>query len=250
MSLFNLFQNKKKKYKARKSFLLTEDAPFELVEAFRNLKASISVSIAKEMGQKGITLLTTSSRPAEGKTTVAVNLALTLSRSQEKVLLIDADVRKGRVAIYFKEQAKPGLTDYLAGQATLEEVTRASKISENLFYIPCGSRTPRPYELIESGEMKRLIGAVKEKYDYIVIDTPPALMIPDALALVKEVDGTIVVCRHRESIVSEISKTIGTLTFAQAKILGVVVNDFYSKEKRSSAYGEYYKVTVPKEQDA
>ena len=166
-------------------------------------------------------------------------LALMLAMSDEKVLLIDADVRKGRVAGYFRKHSKPGLTDYLAGQATLEEVVQESGIKENLSFIPCGARSPRPYEILESEEMKALLAKLKEEYDYIIIDTPPILLLPDALALVSEVDGTVEVCRHRESIVSEISKTLGTLSFAKAKVLGVVVNDFYTRDKKAAGYDSY-----------
>lgn len=230
------FQGKKKAKKdSRIEYLVTDDISFDVAEAFRHLKATLSVSMPKKANGEGITIMMTSACPEDGKTTVAVNLGLMHALSDAKVLLLDADVRKGRVARYFKKRPSPGLSDCLSGQATLEEVTRKTPISDNFFYIGCGTHSPRPYELLESGEMKKLLKELKNKYDYIIIDTPPLLALSDALALVPEVDGTVLVCRHEVSYVSDIAKTLNTLNFAKANVLGVVVNDYTTQE------GERYK---------
>ena len=161
-----------------------------------------------------------------------------LAESNAKVLLLDADTRKGRVARYFETNAKPGLVDCISGQATLEEVTHV--YSENISYITCGSTSPRPYELLESNVTKKLLSALKKQYDYIIIDTPPVLLLSDALALIPETDGAVVVCRHRSSHVNDIAKTLSTLRFAKANILGVVVNDYTPLEKGTKRYGGYH----------
>ena len=102
----------------RREYLLNEKTPFDVTEAFRNLKASISVSVPKKDG--GVVLMMTSAYPEDGKTTVTTNLALMFALSYAKVILIDADIRKGRVAKYFNKRSTPGLSDYLSGQNTLE----------------------------------------------------------------------------------------------------------------------------------
>ena len=139
----------------RTEYLLSNKSPFDVTEAFRNLKASISVSVPKKEG--GVVLMTTSAYPEDGKTTVTANLALMFALSYSKVILIDADIRKGRIAKYFNKRSSPGLSDYLSGQKTLEEVVYHSKKHEHLSYITCGTHSPKPYELLESDEMKKLI---------------------------------------------------------------------------------------------
>lgn len=233
MSIFK----KKKTRIVREEYLITDGVSFSVTEAFRNFKASLSVSMPKKANGEGTAILFTSANAGEGKTTVAVNLALMCAMSDAKVILVDADVRKGRVAKYFKTRSQPGLSDCVSGQATLEEVTHNDTENANFSYITCGTHSPRPYELLESDEMKKLLTTLKQNYDYVIVDTPPLPALSDALALTPEMDGVVVVCRHRLSHVGEIAKTLNTLTFAKANILGVVVNDFSAEEMRG--YGRY-----------
>lgn len=218
-------ENKEKRLNSRKEYLLSKDTPFDVTESFRNLKASLSVSVAKT-SDKGVAVMATSSFPEEGKTTVITNLALMFAQSDAKVVLVDADIRKGRVHKYFREHSTPGLSDYLSGQATLDEVLRQTDENENLYFLPCGTHSPRPYEILESGRMKELVEKLREKFDYVIFDTPPILVVPDALALAPFTDGTVLVCRHMTSYVSDIGKSLGTLAFAKVNVLGMIVNDF------------------------
>ena len=247
-----------KHHSHRSEYLLNEDTPFDVTEAFRNLKAALSVSVPKKDG--GVAIMTTSAYPEDGKTTVTVNLALMFALSDAKVVLIDADIRKGRVAKYFKRKSSPGLSDCLSGQNTLDEVIHKSHINENLSYITCGTHSPKPYELLESNEMKALIAELRTRYDYVIIDTPPVLLISDALALTPITDGTVLVCRHNVSYVSDISRALNTLEFAKANVLGVVVNDYkaaatgkyyggYKKYYYYNSYGYGYGSTNPEEKD-
>ena len=222
----------------RTEYLLSDKSPFDVTEAFRNLKASISVSVPKKEG--GVVLMMTSAYPEDGKTTVTANLALMFALSYAKVILIDADIRKGRIAKYFNKRTTPGLSDYLSGQNTLEEVVYHSKTHEHLSYITCGTHSPKPYELLESDEMKNLIEDLRKEYDYIIIDTPPILLISDALALAPFTDGVALVCRHQVSYMSDISRALHSLNFAHANVLGVIVND-YKAPKIGKMYGGYKK---------
>ncbi len=221
----------------RATYLLNQDTPFSVTEAFRNLKAALSVSVPKKEG--GVVISATSPYPEDGKTTVAVNLALMFAQSDVKVLIIDGDIRKGRVAKYFKRKSSPGLSDYLSGQKKLNEVLHHSHVNENLSYITCGTHSPRPYELLESQEMANLLTELRKKYDYIIIDTPPVLLLSDALALAPIVDGCVLICRHQVSYISDIAKALETLKFAKMNILGVVINDY--KATLNSGYSSHQK---------
>lgn len=222
----------------RTEYLLNDKTPFDITEAFRNLKATLSVSVPRKNG--GVAIMTTSAYPEDGKTTVTANLALMFALSDAKVVLVDADIRKGRVAKYFKQKSAPGLSDCLSGQCTLDEVIHDSHINPNLSYIPCGTHSPKPYELLESNEMKELLKELRSRYDYVIIDTPPVLLISDALALATETDGTILVCRHQVSFISDVSRALNTLEFSKANVLGIVVND-YKEQQRANYYGSYKK---------
>ncbi|MBQ9728116.1 MAG: CpsD/CapB family tyrosine-protein kinase [Clostridia bacterium] len=242
--VFNRSEKRAKKAEQRSNkrsrrieYLLNEETPFEVTEAFRNLKATLSVSVPKKEG--GVVIMTTSAYPEDGKTTVTVNLAMMFALSDAKVLLIDADIRKGRVAKYFKEKSAHGLSDALSGQDTSEAVVRKTAQNDNLYYVACGSPSPRSYELLESEEMKKFIQEQRAKFDYIIIDTPPVLLCSDALALTPLTDGAVLVCRHQLSYLSDMSRALDTLSFAKANVLGVVVNDY--KNATSGGYYNGYK---------
>lgn len=223
----------------RQEYLLNDDTPFNVTEAFRNLKATLSVSVPKKEG--GVVIMATSAYPEDGKTTVTANLALMFAQSNAKVILVDADIRKGRVARYFHRKSTPGLSDYLSGQNTLDEVIHNARVNENLSYITCGTHSPKPYELLESDEMKNLLRVLRSQYDYVIIDTPPVLVLSDALAIAPETDGVVLVCRHQVSYVSDIERALGTLKFAKANVLGVVVNDYKNlKTEKYYGYKKHY----------
>ena len=223
--------------------------PYSITEAFRKIKVALSVSVPKhEKG--GVSIAITSSYPEEGKTTVSVNLATTFAMSSKcKIIIVDTDIRKGLVSKYFKQKNTPGLSEYLSGMATLEEVIKPSGTLENLSFISCGSRSPKPYELLESDAMKELDSKLREMYDYVVYDTAPLLLFADALAVAQNADGIAVVCRHMVSYENELEKSLNTLKFANINVLGVIVNDFKLDEQRiggarnsryyESGYGYY-----------
>ena len=238
MRLKRITKASQKHHSNRLEYLLNDKSPFDVTEAFHNLKASLSVSVPKKEG--GVVIMATSAYPQDGKTTVTVNLALMFALSYSKVILIDADIRKGRVAKYFKARSTPGLSDYLSGQKTLDEVVHKSKVNENLSFISCGTHSPKPYELLESDEMKKLLEDLRKEYDYIIIDTPPVLILSDALAVAPFTDGVALICRHFVSYVNDISRALSTLNFAKANVLGVVVND-YKAQQTSKFYGGYKK---------
>ena len=240
-----LFPPKKRKINEngpshRKDYLLNDKTPFDITEAFRNLKATISVSVPKrESG--GISLFLTSAYPEDGKTTVTVNLGLMFALSDMKVVIVDADIRKGRVAKFFKHRSSPGLSEYLSGQNSLDEVLVQSDINENLYFMPCGTHSPKPYELLESDAMKGLSEKLREKFDYVIYDTPPVLVVSDAIAIAPNVDGAILVCRHMSSYMNDISRSLQALEMGKVNVIGTVVNGYEAeKVNYSRGYKKYY----------
>ncbi len=222
----------------RLNYLLNEKTPFDVMEAFRNIKATLSVSIPKSK-EGGAVIMVTSALPNDGKTTVSVNLALMFALSDAKVVLIDGDIRKGRVAKFFKQKKEPGLSNYLAGQVSLDRMIHQSKINDNLSYITCGTNSPRPYELLESAEMKTLVQTLRAQFDYVIIDTSPVLVVSDALALSDLADGAVLVCRHLHSNTDDIERAVKTLRFAKTNLLGLVVNDYKGEKHGKYGYGSY-----------
>ncbi len=231
---------KTKKNSFRTEYVINQNTPANVTEAFRSIKATLSVSVPQKEGGKAIVV--TSAYPYTGKTTIATNLALMFALSNVKVMLIDADIHKGKVAKYFHNKSENGLSDYLSGQVSYESVVRQSPANENLSYIACGTHSLRPYELLESDAMKKLMERLRQEYDYIIIDTPPVLIRSDALAVAPHTDGTIIVVRHGMSYLGEIERELALLKLAKVHVLGAVINDYKDtrKQKEYGGYSYYY----------
>lgn len=222
--------------------ILDDNAPFRVKEAFSNLKVVLSVTTPKT--ENGTAITFTSSYPAEGKSTTALNVALMFTSSNLKVVLVDADLRRGKYAKLFGEQSSPGLSDYIAGEAELKDIFRTVEKYPNFTYIPRGSKTDSAYELLESQKMKDLIKQLKSEYDYVIIDTPPVLAVSDALAIAPETEGTVLVARHRITHEKDIEESIDLLKYFKANVLGISVNDYVEdkhtyKHKSGLYYSDY-----------
>lgn len=203
-------------------------------EAFKALRTRVQYAKLEETPIK--TILLTSTVPAEGKTTISVNLAGSLAQMDKKVLLLDCDLRKPRIHSIFDLDRYPGLSDYLFANATLEEITRKSKI-ENLDIITSGTIPPNPSELLASKQMKTFIEKMKTIYDFIIIDSPPFISVTDAEILFRIADGTILVLRASKTPSDAFYRTCEKLvSIDHHNFLGVVFNNFSYK----SAYGYYY----------
>jgi capsular exopolysaccharide synthesis family protein len=192
------------------------------------------------------TLLVVSASPGDGKTTLSVNLAAAAARTGARVLLIDADLRRPSVAGQLDLAADPGLVDLLISAATLSEATqtveldgsseRASRHTLNV--IVAGATPPNPTELLESNAMSSLLKECAADHDFVVIDTSPLLAVPDALPLLGEVDGVLVVGRLGLDRRDESRRLRQVLDSTNSPVLGVVANGFRSR--RPSAYGYTY----------
>lgn len=203
-------------------------------EAFRALRTRIQFSRINTESLK--TILITSSAPQEGKTTIAVNLAGSFAHSKKKVLLIDCDLRKPSVHKLFEKEKVPGLIDYLVGSVKLEEVLMKSKI-QNLSFISSGTIPPNPAEMLDSQEMRNFLKQLREKFDLIILDSPPIIAVTDSEILTSMVDGTLLVVSSESTEIDMMERSVELIRRENTQFLGTVLNNFSYK----SGYGSYYK---------
>ena len=189
-----------------------------IAEAYRTLRTNIQFSNVDEDLK---VICVTSSGPSEGKTTTSCNLAETFAQSEKRVLLIDGDLRKPRVHKLFKISGTRGLTNLLAGQSTLEEVTSYAR--SNLAVIPCGPIPPNPSELIGSKRMKDLVANLRQQYDVVIIDAPPVGVVTDSAIFSTIVDGTLLVVASGKTEIDGAKRAKQLLENVNARILGVVM---------------------------
>ncbi|MBQ7741040.1 MAG: CpsD/CapB family tyrosine-protein kinase [Eubacterium sp.] len=218
---------------------------FKVEEAYKSIRANISFSIMKK-GCKNIVV--TSSIAGEGKTTTTINLAITFAQAGQRVLLLDGDLRKPKIHHYFSIPNSPGLTDYLGSTVSSVKKDKVDLFSvvhpteyENLSVICSGTIPPNPAELLGSEPMEDFLKEVERDYDYIIIDTPPINIVSDALPLIRESDGVVLIVRYNQSTHPEVERAIASLEFIDAKILGFVVNFVETKSGGKYKYGNYGK---------
>lgn len=190
-------------------------------EAFRALRTSLQFIDA---GASVRSLVVTSSLPSEGKTTTAANLAIVLADAGMPTLLVDADLRRPRIADYLGIEGAVGLSDTLAGRAPLLDVLQPWGERGNLWVLPAGSRPPNPSELLGSTAMAELIDSLRGTFDRIVFDAPPLLPVTDAAVLSKLTDGAVVVCAVGRTRAPQLDRSMQTLQHIGARVLGLVVN--------------------------
>ncbi len=214
---------------------------FFTVEAYKLARTNIALSIIKNGCKK---ILITSPLPSEGKTTTACNIAAAFSKQvNSRTLLIDCDLRKPSVSRFFRIKNTPGITNYLGGMNTLDEVIQNVPNTE-LSVICAGIIPPNPSELLSSSQFAEMIEELEKRFDYIIIDTSPINIVSDAIPITKLVDGVVTVIFEQRSTYAELEKTVQILNRHEAKILGIVLNGSKSKEnayknKNQKRYGRY-----------
>ncbi len=218
----------------RSSTLLNEKTSFTVTEAYKAARTNILFVLGASKGCKKI--IVTSANPGEGKTTTAINLAIAFAQTDAKVLIIDADLRKPRMYRHFKLERKDGLSDILCDMIDFESAIH--HIDEyGIDCITSGQIPPNPTELLSSEAMGNLLDKLSEMYDYIFIDTPPITVVTEAAVMTKFVNGVIMVVRQNYTIHESLAKARANLLFADAKILGYILNDISAAHY---GYGRYY----------
>jgi succinoglycan biosynthesis transport protein ExoP len=228
----------------------------QISEAFRALRTSLLLSQADHPPQ---VILVTSALPREGKTTAAVNLAVTLAQLGDRTLLLDSDMRKPgiRRALNLTIGKEKGLSSYLAGVANLDEVVFPHPLISNLETITTGPVPPSPADLLSSRRMREAISELRLRFKFIVIDSPPVMAATDAVIVSSLADGVLLVARSGETPKEAFTRTRDLLSAVKSRILGVVLNavdssapDYYYSYRYypyayDYGYGEDVENTVP-----
>lgn len=215
----------------REIFFVT-DNNLKITEAFRTLRTNLAFLREEE---KGKTLLFTSSIPAEGKSFVASNYAASLSIAKKKVLLVDCDIRRPRAHRSFGIEIKEGLESLLTHDTPVEKLIMKD-ILPNLDLLPTKNMKHNVTELFLRDKIKNMIVELKDKYDTIILDTPPLAVASDAAILSKAVDGVVVVVGYDQVAKRELEYTKSMLNNAKANIYGFIVNGV---DKKGLSYGNY-----------
>ena len=224
--------------------LLAGQAPVDLfvrrrtnsqyAEAFRGLRTNLL--FAAPAG-KLRSIVVTSPGVREGKTSVATNLALTLADAGKRVMVVDTDLRRPRVHKVFGLPNDRGLTEVLAGAATLTDVVHAAE--DNLHVLRCGPITPKPSEMLASHAFAGLVAELEKRYDVVIFDSPPAAVVSDASILSQWADGVLLVVRMEKTPISWVTRAQRQLDAVGARMIGVVVNA-NRQRRRSYGYGYGY----------
>jgi polysaccharide biosynthesis transport protein len=213
--------------------LISLDARSSIAEAYRVLRTSVLLSTA---GHAPKTILVTSSQPGEGKTTTTINTAISLAQLGARVLIIDCDLRKPTAHKVLQVEHSRGLSTYLSRDVSIDEIIQPLPIP-NLSIMPCGPIPPNPAELISSERMRGLLRALGERYDHILIDSPPLINVTDPVILSTLVDGVILVVHGGRSTRDVVRRARQELATVGARIFGVVLNNV---DLRRDGYDDYY----------
>ncbi|HEY3929190.1 MAG TPA: polysaccharide biosynthesis tyrosine autokinase [Candidatus Koribacter sp.] len=227
---------KQRKFRSREgsrtvALLSVEKPRSQFSESFRSLRTSIRLACA---GAPPKVVVVTSSAPGEGKTTVSINTASVLAQENRRVLLVDADMRRGRLASILGLQTSEGLSDCLAGIQNWRDALTSMEALPNLHILGSGTRPPSPADLLDSQRMSKMMEEWCSEYDHIVLDTPPALMVTDALLFSAYANAVIIVARHRYTNRHAFRRVCELVNNSFPTVRGVVMNGF-----QASSYGYY-----------
>lgn len=227
-----------KSIRLRKKQLLWEDMSFAATEAYNLLRTNLVLSFPDEDGGARVIGLT-STEHAEGKSLTAVNLAAALAKGSHKTLLMECDLRLPSIGNYFGIVKSPGISELLTGMANIQDIVHTHVKYDALDVIVCGQTPPNPSELLGSKRMAGLLERLKERYEYIILDFPPVGTVSDPLALLRHINGMVVVVRHNVTAKPELSQTMRLLQNNNVKILGFVYNGVDTGTRKY--YKKYFK---------
>ena len=227
----------------RKELIVHKDPKSPISETFRTLRTNIQFM---NTGKKLKVIQVTSAFPGEGKSWVASNIAVTFAQAGKKVVLIDADMRKGRQYVIFGVAPKPGLSNYLSGvseneseEEDLSGYIQATEV-ENLFLIPAGNVPPNPSELLVSGQMANLIERLKGAFDIVIVDGTPCELVADSIILSRIVDTSVIVTSYKSTKKDALEIAVKNIRNVGGNIAGVVINKIPSGGKKMEEKYYYY----------
>ena len=223
--------------------LISNGVPNNFSESFRGVRTNLLFSSASE-GSRSIVI--TSTGPGEGKTVVSTNLAVALAQAGERVLLVDADMRKPRVHTVFGRAQEPGLSNVLVGNAKASEAVYTTA-SPGLWIMPAGLHPPNPTELLGSKRFKDFLASLSHHFDWVIIDTPPVMAVTDSSVVAHLATGVLFVVGSEMTSRHSAHRAIEQLTRARAKFVGAVLNrvdlqhnPYYYSQYYRREYSDYY----------
>ena len=217
--------------------LLSPKSEFFVREAYKTLRTNVSFSLTNE--EKCHVIVTTSSMQGEGKSITTMNLAISYAQTDRKVLVVDCDLRRPKLARLMQMNSTVGLSNLILNPKLLSNAILPTHVP-GLDVILAGDIPPNPSELLGSPRMERIVSLLREKYDFIFLDSPPVNMVTDAVVLAPLSDGVIFLVRANRSERGAVIHAVEQLEYAKAKILGFVLNDV-DMEKTHYGYGHRYK---------
>ena len=228
------------------ALITLEERNSPMAEAYRHLRTSLLFSSA---GKPPQSILVTSSQPSEGKTTTAINTAITLAQSDAEVVIVDCDLRRPRLHSHFDLDNAQGLTNYLSGERNTENLIKSCPDLPQLKVITSGPIPPNPAELLSSNEMKNLLQFLRGRFKHVIIDSPPAISFTDAAILSTQVDGVVLVAMANKSSIHLMRRFKHRLGNIGARIYGVVLNGIKAGSMEDDYYGGYYEYYSKSEVD-
>lgn len=212
----------------------SRQVPFAVVEAYKAIRTNLTFLLSNSKTKVfGIT----SPEAGEGKSTTSVNMAIAFSQLGDKVLLIDADMRKSSIHKKLKIENDAGLSNILAGFNEYKDVI--THINDTFDVITAGQVPPNPSELLGSVRFKELVEAVSKEYSYVIIDTPPMDVVTDALVIAPHTAGLVLVVKDQVTPTDSISRAIEAAKFANINLLGAIMNAANPKSGRGYSYRRY-----------
>lgn len=226
----------KHKHKNKLPLLAEIETTDQSIEMIRNLRTSLYFNLTEAHNSA---VMITGPSPGVGKSFIAANLAVVCALAGQKVLLVDADMRRGYLNRYFSAKNQQGLSDFLAGTEDVSAIIKPSHI-ENLHFVNRGKTPANPAELLAHDRFKELIKFGDSTYDVVIVDTPPVLAVTDATVVCQEVGNSLIVCRFEKTTPREIDHTIERLTRHDGRIAGAVLNGVEKRAANYYGYGGYY----------
>lgn len=221
-------------FMAQRRNILNKNSSFFVREAYKTLRTNIRFFLNQEGCKK---FCVTSSTMGEGKSITILNLAISFAENGQKVLLIDADMRRPAMARLLVEKVAPGLSNVLAGLVTEEEAIR-KEVYPNLDILFSGDIPPNPSELLGSDRMKELLARLSLDYDYILVDSPPVNAVADARVVASLLDGVLYLVRQGKTEKEAVARGINQLKLTDAKLLGFILNGI-DPDTKKYYYSEY-----------
>ncbi|MDC5474707.1 polysaccharide biosynthesis tyrosine autokinase [Acinetobacter baumannii] len=203
------------------------------IESLRSIRTAIHFALANA---KNNIIMIAGPSPEVGKSFISTNLATIFAQGDKRVLLIDADMRRGYMHKYFDVDVKPGLSELLSGQADLQKVLHKTQVA-NLDVITRGKSPTNPSEILSSNQFKDLLEQLQSQYDHIIIDTPPVLAVTDGIIISQYTGVNLIVARYAKSQMKELELTVNRFEQAGVKVNGFILNDI---QRASAGYGYGY----------